>query len=789
MYLLNHHSKIGPSTVMAAISNLFKRQLGWVVLSLLLTLTWSFAGALQPVLAHRPHDVVTQVKLSPSYSSDKTLYSLVRGNLFKSTDAGNSWKRIVQGLDTLTPFSTLTIDQAQGQVLAMGTYGDGIFRSDDQGESWQQANDGLHTLDIGVVYSLPSNAQVMLAAGTDGGLSRSTDGGQTWVSVVDASQTFSVITEAEGTVWAGDETGLVLSSSDGGQSWQSLLTVADDPITALAGNSQVLYVGTASKGVFRINPDTLEVLEVNGGLEDLRIQDVKLLPGNTRGVMVSSWDRGISISLDSGGTWTDYPQGLIKDKQADEFETHHFSEIALSDNFLVDKAAFLGGFNGLYRSIQGGQQWREIETLARGVVVAMDVSPNYAEDGTLALTTYVGKIMMSNDEGKTWELTMNGVEVPRLNGNFEPSYQDPRRFFDIAFSPDYASDKTLFTSGLWTKFVRSTNGAKSWSLHSLSREARGLTLLLSPEFGSDQTMFVGNQAGVLFRSTNGGKTLKEVAKLPWERGNDSPSMVISPGFAQDRTLYTVAETGVYKSTDAGESWQSTTENTPIAEAWNLHVEISPNYVQDSTLYVSSYDGLFRSTDAGGSWEPVAIADVDPERTFLEAVALSPNYAQDGTLMVSLRGKGLYKSVDKGETFAPIGDASLAFSRMYNVPCAGRPIEFSPNYAKDNTIFGFGTADTDLYRSTDGGETWEILQTPDVEPPVEISTMRQVAIAAELYRGRILKLLLAVVVGIAAYVVTGLLGLDKLLKLNRKLLQFGAAMGSFAIALVVILKVL
>ncbi|MEL6230545.1 MAG: YCF48-related protein [Cyanobacteria bacterium J06627_3] len=774
---------------MAAISNLFKRQLGWVVLSLLLTLTWSFAGALQPVLAHRPHDVVTQVKLSPSYSSDKTLYSLVRGNLFKSTDAGNSWKRIVQGLDTLTPFSTLTIDQAQGQVLAMGTYGDGIFRSDDQGESWQQANDGLHTLDIGVVYSLPSNAQVMLAAGTDSGLSRSTDGGQTWVSVVDASQTFAVITEAEGTVWAGDETGLLLSSSDGGQSWQSLLTVADDPITALAGNSQVLYVGTASKGVFRINPDTLEVLEVNGGLEDLRIQDVKLLPGNTRGVMVSSWDRGISISLDSGGTWTDYPQGLIKDKQADEFETHHFSEIALSDNFLVDKAAFLGGFNGLYRSIQGGQQWREIETLARGVVVAMDVSPNYAEDGTLALTTYVGKIMMSNDEGKTWELTMNGVEVPRLNGNFEPSYQDPRRFFDIAFSPDYASDKTLFTSGLWTKFVRSTNGAKSWSLHSLSREARGLTLLLSPEFGSDQTMFVGNQAGVLFRSTNGGKTLKEVAKLPWERGNDSPSMVISPGFAQDRTLYTVAETGVYKSTDAGESWQSTTENTPIAEAWNLHVEISPNYVQDSTLYVSSYDGLFRSTDAGGSWEPVAIADVDPERTFLEAVALSPNYAQDGTLMVSLRGKGLYKSVDKGETFAPIGDASLAFSRMYNVPCAGRPIEFSPNYAKDNTIFGFGTADTDLYRSTDGGETWEILQTPDVEPPVEISTMRQVAIAAELYRGRILKLLLAVVVGIAAYVVTGLLGLDKLLKLNRKLLQFGAAMGSFAIALVVILKVL
>ena len=789
MYLLKHHSKIGSSSLATVLSGLVKRQLGWVVLSLFLTLAWSFGGFVPPVQAHRPHDVVTQVKLSPSYSEDKTVYSLVRGNLFKSTNGGNAWQRIVQGLDTLTPFSTLTVDQAQGQVLALGTYGDGIFRSEDQGQSWQRSNEGLDTLDIAVVYSLPSNAQVMLAAGSEGGLFRSNDAGKSWFSVVGADQLFSVITETDGTLWAGDESGLLLSSSNGGESWQSRLTLVDDPITAIAGNSKVVYVGTATKGVFRINPENLEVLEINDGLKDLRIQDVKLLPGNTRGLMISSWDRGISISLDSGETWRDYPQGLIKDKQADEFETHHFSEIALSDNFLVDNAAFLGGFNGLYRSIQGGQQWREIETLAQGVVVAMDVSPNYAVDNTLALSTYVGKIMMSQDQGETWELTMNGVEVPRLNGNFEPSYQDPRRFFDTVFSPDYATDKTLFTSGLWTKFVRSTNGGKSWSPHRLGKEARGLTLLLSPQFGTDKTLFVSNQAGLLYRSTNGGKNLTEIAQLPWERGNDSPSMVISPGFTQDKTLYMVADTGVYKSTDAGKNWQSTTENTPIAEAWNLHIEISSNYVQDKTLYVSSYDGLFRSTDAGDSWQPVAIADVASDRTFLEGVALSPNYGQDGTVMVSLRGKGLYKSLDRGDSFKPIGDASLAFSRMYNVPCAGRPIEFSPNYAEDNTVFGFGTANTDIYRSTDGGDTWETLTTPPLDPPVEVSTVKQVAIAAELYQGRILKVLLALGVGILTYIVTGLLGLDKLLKLNRRLIQFFAAMVAFTLALVVVLKVL
>ncbi|NEZ61769.1 hypothetical protein D0962_03090 [Leptolyngbyaceae cyanobacterium CCMR0082] len=784
MHFLKRHLPVGLSDIRMAIANLFRPWLSLVILSLLLTIIGSF----QPVQAHRPHDVVTQVKLSPSYSTDQTVYTVVRGNLLKSVDKGEHWRRIVQGLDTLTPLSTLTIDQVEGKMLALGTHGDGIFISNDEGESWRRSSDGLGAQDIGLVHSLSSQPQVMMAAGTEGGLFRSVDSGQSWSSVVDANQLFRALTDADGVLWAGDETGQLFRSDDTGQSWQSLLTVADDSITTLASNGTVVYVGTASKGVFRLNPGTLEILEVNKGLEDLRIQDVKTLPGNSRGVMISSWDQGISISLDSGETWTDYPHGLKKDRQADEFETHHFSEIAISDNFVDDKTVFLGGFNGLYRSFQSGQRWREINTLDPGVVVAMDISPNYGEDGTLALTTYVGKIMTSNDQGKTWQLTMNGAEVPRLNRSFKETYQDPRRFFDIAFSPDYATDKTVFTAGLWTKFLRSTNGAKSWSIHALGKEARGLTLLLSPEFGSDKTMYVGNQAGLLFRSTNGGKTLKEVAKLPWKRGNDSPSMVISSGFAEDRTLYVVAETGVYKSTDAGETWQSTTEASSIATAGNLHIEISPDYPQDQTLFVSSYDGLFRTTDAGDSWQSVAIADIAPDRAFLEGVAISPNYAADGTVMVSLRGKGLYKSVDKGESFAPIGDASLAFSRMYNVPCAGRPIEFSPNYAQDNTIFGFGTANTDIYRSIDGGSTWEILATPDVEAPTEISTLKTVAIAIELYRGRILKVLLAVIVAIVAYFAVRLLRIDKIIKLNRRLLQLGTAMVSFVVALVVLLKI-
>ena len=347
------------------------------------------------------------------------------------------------------------------------------------------------------------------------------------------------------------------------------------------------------------------------------------------------------------------------------------------------------------------------------------------------------------------------------------------------------------TTSIGAKILRSTNRAKSWSLYTLKQEAQGLTLLFSPDFRADKTVYIGSQTGILFRSVDGGKTFEAITKLPWQRDHDSPSLAISPGFAEDRTLYTVAKAGIYKSTDAGETWQPTTESSPISLAKNLHIELSPNYSRDKTLFVSSYSGLFKTTNAGKSWQSVAIAPLEQTehvRTFLDGVALSPNYAEDGTVMVSVRGKGLYKSTDKGVSFTPIGDASLAFSRMSNVPGAGRPIIFSPNYANDNTIFGFGTANTSVYRSNDGGETWEILATPDVESPVEVSRMTKVAISAELHQNEIFQLLLAATLSIAAYITVGLWRLDKIIKLNRRLLQVGMAMGSFATTLAILSKI-
>lgn len=704
---------------------------------LLLCTTLALVSFPQAAWAHRPHDVVTQVALSPDYSNDQTAYTLVRGNLFKSTDGGEHWQRLVQGLDNQHPFSTLSMDAQSGQVMAVATRGNGIYRSENGGESWQSFNQGLSNLDIGLIHLLPAGS--MLAAGAEGSAYRTVDGGA-WSQILDASHVVSAFADSGNTLFAGEATGQLLRSVDNGQTWQPLVAVEDN-VTALAasvdyGQDSTLYVGTESKGIFAIDIATKAITALNESLIDLRIQDIKTVPGDANQLVLSSWDRGISISTDKGQTWTDYPEGLVKDKMADDDGVTHFSEIAISNDFQTDKTAFVGGFNGLYKSTDLGHTWQELETLSPGTVISMDVSPNYGEDGTLAIATYVGKIMLSDTQGQTWQLAMEGVDVPRLTGNFEIPYQDPRRFFDIAFSPDYATDQTLFTATLWTKFLRSTNQGQSWSLHSLDQEARGLTLLLSPNFATDKTMFIGNQKGLIFRSTDGGKRFKEVAKLSWSRGNDSPSMAISPNFANDKTLYVVAEKGVYRSTDAGENWTATAEEF-LTDLGRLQVVISPDYANDQTLFVGSANGLFRSTDAGDSWQPVAVSGISADQSLVEGVALSPNYSQDGTLLVSLRGKGLFRSRDRAQTFTSIGDGRLAFARMLNVPCAGRPIQFSPNYANDNTIFGFGSATTDVFRSTDGGDTWTVLTTPDVESSTKLGFVKSLVVAADIYRKRLI----------------------------------------------------
>ena len=126
-------------------------------------------------------------------------------------------------------------------------------------------------------------------------------------------------------------------------------------------------------------------------------------------------------------------------------------------------------------------------------------------------------------------------------------------------------------------------------------------LAISPSYASDATVFAGVTGGVL-RSLDGGDTWHRA-----DRGLDNefvPAIALSPGFEADGTLFAgTSGGGVYVSTDRADSWRQAGRGLGNANVEAL--AISPSFATDGTLLAGTFStGLYRSVDGGDSWRPV-----------------------------------------------------------------------------------------------------------------------------------------------------------------------------------------
>jgi photosystem II stability/assembly factor-like uncharacterized protein len=736
--------------------------------------------------AHRPHHVVIQLRVSPNYSQDQTLFIIVRHNLFKSTDGGNSWQRIVNGLDNRGRLAYLSGNANHNHTMYLSSFIDGIYKTEDGGGSWFKVNQGLNTLNIDLLSVAAESENIVLAVGDNNQVYKTEDGGENWQQIMKTEDKITAITFAGSAnkIIIGDEQGYLYTSEDGGKNWHQLEAVKNSgAVTVIATSADfsadsTFWIGTEKKGIFQTDNNGKSFTDLNSGLTDKYITD--LVIASPENLYASTWNQGFFASHDGGKSWTKQDGGLTKDRQADELKLPHFNVLGVSDSTI-----FLGSFDGLFKSLDAGNSWQALETLSLGTVMALDVSPNYINDGTLAIVTYVGNFYLSTDRGSTWEPMNKGLEIPRLINSLElDGQQHPRRFFDVAFSPNYAQDKTIFASLLWSKLLKSANGGNDWQVIQLPREVRGVTIVPSPNYASDGTLYVANQSGLIFKSTDGGQNLATVGKIDQVSGNDSPSLVISPNFFADLTLYASSQKGIYKTIDGGKTWASVTDRSKLKERYNLQLAISPNYQEDQTLIVGTDKGIFQTEDGGRNWTELVRAELG-ETPYIEGVAISPNYQSDHTLIVSVRGKGLYKTVDAGQSFTSIGDKSLPLSKMNEVPSAGMPIKFSPSYATDNTIYGFGSATTEVFKSTDGGNSWQTLSVPinPVSENEQYDLMTSLSLWVHFYRSKILRTLAAVVAGLLTYVLMGYLRLEEKIPLSRLQVKVISSAMVFVVALI------
>lgn len=228
--------------------------------------------------------------------------------------------------------------------------------------------------------------------------------------------------------------------------------------------------------------------------------------------------------------------------------------------------------------------------------------------------------------------------------------------------------------------------------------------------GESNTYYAGVDDAGLFRSADGGQAWHEVAPLSRHLDEALPhldrsgvvldSIVVDP--ASPHTLWVgVRRTGLFRSTDAGESWAACHTGLPPL------VMLSGDPLRTNVLYAQTTAGLFGSRDGGHTWQR---ADHGLPGSFSFCLHVARNgdvYSVPLESQTQRHVKGgrlrVYRSSDAGQTWVSCSRGLPRHPYYAGVLRDGLDTDdLSP------TGVYLGTTAGEVFVSRDGSETWEQL---------------------------------------------------------------------------------
>jgi len=239
------------------------------------------------------------------------------------------------------------------------------------------------------------------------------------------------------------------------------------------------------------------------------------------------------------------------------------------------------------------------------------------------------------------------------------------------------------------------------------------------------TVFVGAASGGVWKSVNGGTTYKPVFDREDVQSigavaidpSNSKTVWVGSGEAWLRNSVSVGD-GIYKSTDGGENWT----NVGLKDSEHIaKILVNPgdgnNVLACATGHLwndNDERGVYQTTDGGKTWNKVlagangssgcamiARSKQEPKTIY---AAMWDFRRQGWTFRSGGPGSGIFKSTDGGATWNELKDARGLPAKPYG-RIAVQVAESKPNvvYANIEAEKGRG-----LYRSDDGGANWSKL---------------------------------------------------------------------------------
>ncbi|PTM12995.1 MAG: hypothetical protein DA408_08510 [Bacteroidetes bacterium] len=544
------------------------------------------------------------------------------GGLYKSSDAGKTWKKITTGLPTgETGMIDVSICRKYPNImvaaietdehLPTGVPGSGVYRSDDGGESWRFVfKHAVRPFYHGQIEIDPSNPDNIYVVSRDFQISR--DGGKTFA-------------EREWRTDGGDDHALWIAPYD-----SQIMYLGTDQglrLTVDGGESILSFNNMAIGQYYAIGADMRDPYWVGGGLQD---NGLWLGPSNSRE------RRGI---LNEHNTWVGEGDGFHFQIDPTDWRTIYLvnhvgfavrvDPVTRAYHYLTPTPQTITNYRDYFDptfpdtainyTINPGEHWFFYEYTDRQKLppqFRFNWSSPLVLSPTLPQRVYFAGnyLFRSDDRGDSWTIIS-----PDLTGN------DPRR-------------RNPSQSGHLTRSV--TGGENHYTIVTVAESP------LNPE-----VVWAGTDDGYLQVSQNGGNTWEEVGiNLP-----DMPRQEAAPGktyggtawvsrvepskhqpgrcyVTLDNHRYDDMQPYVFVTEDYGQTWRKITKGLPAE--WSCYV-IREDPEAEKLLFVGTETAVYTSINRGGSW--MELRNNMPKVAIYDLLI----HPRDGDLIAGTHGRSIW----------------------------------------------------------------------------------------------------------------------------------------------------
>ena len=242
--------------------------------------------------------------------------------------------------------------------------------------------------------------------------------------------------------------------------------------------------------------------------------------------------------------------------------------------------------------------------------------------------------------------------------------------------------------------------------------------------GNPSVFYMGTPGGGVWATTDGGTVWKPIfdqvpvasigamAVAP----SDTKVIYVGTGDVSNVGGSVNVGNGLYKSVDGGQTWQHIgLEGTEkIGAVWvdSKNPDVVLVAALGQTFAPNAERGVFKTNDGGRNWRKVLYKDdvtgaIDlgfaPDDPRIGFAALWGHYAKPGdpgAILNGSNGGALYKTSDGGDTWTPVGGAGLPAEKLGRIGVA-----VAPGGLRVYAIIA-AQKEGGLYRSDDGGASWQ-----------------------------------------------------------------------------------